>query len=143
MQKSCRITPLQKRQPRHRAAKWTSHVAGAFEIMDHITTKLRRHDLSNGKQDYYFFCPGCGHAHPYRVPRWKFDGNVNEPTFTPSLRLFHYAMEKGGKIIEPRREVTDCHVNITNGKLFFHGDCAHKLRGQVDMVEFPADYQCD
>ena len=67
--------------------------------------------------------------------------NPNSPTFRPSLRMFYYAMEKGGKIIEPRREITTCHLILTDGMIQFCADCQHKLKGKtVALPDFPTGY---
>ena len=81
---------------------------------------------------YAFVCPGCGHAHVYRVSgatRWAFNGDLERPTFTPSLlnTCPHH----------PDPKQRRCHVNLTLGKLHFHGDCTHTLAGKVvDLPDF-------
>ncbi len=79
-----------------------------------------------GVTKYLFFCPGCECLHSYDVrtdgkrPNWSFDGNLESPTFTPSL-------------FYPDRV---CHLFLTAGKLHFLGDCTHKLAGQtVDLPD--------
>lgn len=70
--------------------------------------------------------------HPYRVkgeaqgPMWKWNGNIESPTFTPSL------------LVNPGDESSVCHLFITNGKIEFLGDCFHNLRGTtVGLVDIP------
>lgn len=112
--------------------------------MTRITPKLRRLDLPNGTQQWFFFCPGCRCAHFFETPRWKFDGNAEAPTFAPSLRMFYWATCDDGKIVEPRKRVTTCHLFVAKGKLQFCADCPHELASKnVDMIEFPDNYQCD
>lgn len=80
-----------------------------------------------GSGDWGFHCPGCGHGHSFRVtgdssrPQWAFNGDVEKPTFTPSLLYEDPA--------------TRCHSNVTDGKITFHGDCHHAMKGQT--VELP------
>ena len=86
------------------------------------------------------YCPGC-EQHHLLDSRWTFNGNFEQPTFTPSL-LSKYRHPKGytnnnpapldwqGEYIE---EV--CHSFITDGKIQFLGDCTHKLKNQT--VELP------
>lgn len=31
------------------------------------------------------FCPGCRQGHRFDVDRWSFDGNLEAPTFSPSM----------------------------------------------------------
>lgn len=82
---------------------------------------------------YSFPCPGCGHPHVFYVSglmTWTFDGNMEAPTFTPSL------LNSCDTHINPK--LRRCHLNLTAGKLQFHPDCTHGLAGQtVDMLEQP------
>lgn len=79
-----------------------------------------------------FECPACGCYHaawiknPKGKPIWKWNGNMEKPTFRPSL-----------KVTMPHATGEDiCHFFVTNGKIRFLGDCTHKLAGKtVDMVE--------
>jgi len=92
------------------------------------------------------WCPGCGHQHEINVDRpnssnakWSFDGNVQQPTFTPSVNI------RWGRFADPTyvpEEGHDhsgiCHYTITQGKIQFHGDCTHALKGQlVDLPDLP------
>lgn len=71
-------------------------------------------------------CPGCEMRH--QLPDWEFNGDVDRPTFRPSLLV---TWEHG-----PEREKRRCHSYITDGKIKFLGDCTHALVGQT--VELPA-----
>lgn len=80
----------------------------------------------------YFECPGCGVPHGLAVgegdgPRWGWDGNVDAPTFTPSVLVnFTYA----GK-------PAVCHSFVTGGRIQFLGDCTHELAFQtVDIPDW-------
>jgi hypothetical protein len=72
-----------------------------------------------------FHCPGCKMVHrinvnapsPYNGAQWTWDGNVDKPTFHPSLLI-------------PNR----CHSFIQAGKIQFLPDCDHELAGRtVDL----------
>lgn len=103
-----------------------------------------------------FWCPGCNtshHIHHGRGlgPRWGWNGDVNKPTFTPSIlvRMGHYAYS------EPRDTCwctynqahpeklspftcQICHSFVIDGRIQFLGDCTHALAGQtVDLPNFP------
>lgn len=77
-----------------------------------------------------FWCPGCKEPHPYRiarssgepasVPVWEFNGDLEQPTFSPSLLV---------NANTPGR--TRCHLFLTNGVLHFCSDCEHPLAGQT------------
>lgn len=93
--------------------------------------------------DYAWWCPGCRHAHSIPADmegaiveavgeRWRYNGNFERPTFTPSVRHFH--TKKDGS------EQTDCHYNITDGQIQFHGDCAHVYAGVTVPMKPLADH---
>lgn len=77
-----------------------------------------------------FECPGCGQMHSITTTRknesgarWKWDGNYELPTITPSI-----CATFGGK--------NRCHVSITEGRAEFLSDCTHALAGAtVDLPE--------
>lgn len=90
---------------------------------------------------YAHWCPGCQHAHIFHTvridsgPCWDFDGNLERPTFRPSMREFWPA--HNGK---PER--TLCHYFLRNGEIDFLGDSTeHELRGKVPLPDFPEDYR--
>lgn len=106
-------------------------------------TKLRSIcDYENsGTRGYMFWCPGCKTNHSFRTvplseeeklkfsfllnsdgtcPVWSFNGDLDFPTFTPSLLY----KEK-------------CHLYVESGKIKYLSDCSHELAGQtIDMVCF-------
>lgn len=80
-------------------------------------------EYEGGSHRYLFWCPGCSCLHCYNVnhpsgPNWKFDGNFEKPTFTPSLRYL------GGPT------GTRCHFFVTNGIIDYCGDNPHSFNGQ-------------
>jgi hypothetical protein len=80
---------------------------------------------------YSFYCPGCEHLHVYYTsemfpggPVWDFNGNMECPSFTPSLLN-----------TSPGTDYR-CHLFVKEGKIEFLGDCSHKLAGQtVEMKD--------
>lgn len=74
------------------------------------------------------WCPGCNDAH--RITNlWGFDGNVDNPTFDPSILV------NGMSHSKPKMR---CHSYVRNGKWEFLSDCDHALAGlTVDMVDLP------
>lgn len=60
-------------------------------------------------------------------PRWGWNGDVDRPTFTPSILVRYVTGAKA-------RHVT-CHSFVTDGLIQFLGDCTHSLAGQT--VELP------
>ena len=76
-----------------------------------------------------FKCPGCGHEHTVNVEQdgnitpWGFNGDLNNPTFTPSVLVTKPGMDYR------------CHSFVTAGFIQFLSDCTHELKGQT--VELP------
>lgn len=73
---------------------------------------------------YFFWCPGCKEPHFYQTsgsPAWQFNGDLERPTFTPSL------------LNTTRRGDVDhtCHLFLTDGNLQFGADCSHEYRAQT------------
>lgn len=86
-----------------------------------------------------FWCPGCKEAHTIwhgegKGPRWTWNGNVDKPTFTPSVLVTHPAAPW-----EQHKVHHICHTFVTDGRIQFLSDCTHELAGQtVDMQPMPA-----
>jgi hypothetical protein len=87
------------------------------------------------------FCPGCRCYHAMHVqggkptsPKWTFNGDVNYPTFHPSVLCrweYPVASQKPPKI---------CHSWIRAGRITFLDDSTHELAGQtVDLPEVEDD----
>jgi hypothetical protein len=73
-------------------------------------------------------CPGCGYGHLFHAGRWTFDGNLEEPTFSPSMLV-------NGDPLFPNPAVPRCHSFVRNGKIEFLADCSHELAGQTVELE--------
>lgn len=95
---------------------------------------LRRFKRDGEIAQLQYFCPGCGFIHGVSPTMHKWNGNVDSPTFTPSLLLTYPDQEKGRYT---------CHSFMTNGKMDFLDDCTHSLRGQkgVEVPEFPEKFK--
>lgn len=77
---------------------------------------------------WWFHCPGCGDAHGFTVPPWSFNGNLEKPTFQPSL------------LCDKDDAAKRCHLFVTEGRIRFQRDCHHELRGKtVGMVPIEED----
>lgn len=102
-----------------------------------MATKLERILEDYYQEAYLFECPGCGIDHMFVVkvnaeqlkrrgcgyPTWSFNGNLESPTFQPSLlvRWNH------GPELEPRV----CHSLVKDGNIQFLSDCTHALAGKT------------
>jgi hypothetical protein len=114
--------------------------------MRQISTKLRRATSSDGVLRLLYWCQGCEDTHQVRVrpagsPSWDWDGNVEAPTFSPSV------LSTSGHYVPGFREgqgcwcaATDgddwpkcvrCHTFIRGGMVEFLSDCTHALAGQT------------
>lgn len=97
------------------------------------------------------WCPGCGEMHMILTakedsPRWDFNGDNNNPTFTPSVRITgkqtivkdgkwtgEWAKDANGVILD-----RCCHYFITNGQIIYCPDSTHALAGQiVNLPDIP------
>src|ERR1039458_1070510 len=83
---------------------------------------------------YAHYCPGCELLHVFAVDkpfdngsRWRFDGNLEKPTFSPSMNIGD----------------NWCHYHLTAGKLIFTGgNKGHGLSGQtLPLPELPLEYR--
>lgn len=74
---------------------------------------------------YSFYCQGCKHEHTYSIfadgSQWSFNGNMDKPSFTPSLLNTVTIDDKQLR----------CHLFIIDGKIIYCGDCTHELAGQT------------
>ncbi len=76
-------------------------------------------------------CPGCRYPH-VSDSRWKFNGDFDRPTLSPSLLVTTPAIGDDDFAIAATR----CHSFVREGKIQFLGDCTHDLAGQtVDLPE--------
>lgn len=122
--------------------------------MGQVSKYLRSAKDAKGTQYFMFWCPGCEEPHQYRVggetpdPKWTFNGNVDRPTFTPSLLCFTDYSDQDDADGKPIRlpegqRRTLCHLFVTDGQIVYCGDNPHKLNGQtVPLPELP-DYMQD
>lgn len=94
-----------------------------------------------GHEEYLFVCPGCQSEHRIIAkwgatsgktsPLWSFNGNLESPTFNPSLLVrWEFTEEKHGF-----SEKHVCHSFIRDGKIEFLSDCTHALAGKTVPME--------
>lgn len=101
---------------------------------------------------FAFKCPGCKNKHYILIDGsrgWRFDGNMEAPTITPSL------LETRGHYVTGQKQPPDCyicnredakeedytcgrcHLFVKAGKIEFCSDSTHALAGKtVDMPDF-------
>lgn len=86
------------------------------------------------------WCPGCEQMHvicvddaPSFGERWTFDGNVDKPTFNPSVRI---------RLIEGNEVVSCCHYYLESGLLKYCGDTTHGLSERtIPLPDLPGFLQ--
>lgn len=99
-------------------------------------------------------CPACGphylntdpdkwydEPNKKKMPCWAFNGNMDSPTFNPSLlvRTGTYVNPDMNGVPEGDRQWFQehsviCHSFIRDGKIQFLGDCTHHLKGQTVLL---------
>lgn len=91
-----------------------------------------------------FWCPGCNAPHVAYVgegegPRWTWNGDVDKPTFSPSLLVKSLTWDppvtpenidqyRTDPWVQTQIEVV-CHTFVQNGEIIFLQDCTHDLAG--------------
>jgi hypothetical protein len=98
----------------------------------------------DGTNYYVIECPACGCGHSFDN-RWKFNGDIDKPTFTPSLLVKSghymtghkgdcwctYAEKHPDEILSDDMKCRICHSFVTDGKIQYLSDCTHKYAGQT------------
>jgi hypothetical protein len=98
-----------------------------------------------------FKCPGCNDTHTINNSpnhRWAFNGNIDKPTFSPSVlvKCGHYVdgQKDGHCWCTYNEEHPDnpapfkcyrCHSFVRDGKIQFLNDCTHDEAGQTLDLE--------
>jgi len=112
---------------------------------------------TTGERRAWFTCPGCGLNHApvvekgtNQAPVWGWNGDVDRPTFTPSILVRTTKLTEAGMAAFDRGEKPGpdgsyehvnvvCHSFVTDGRIQFLGDCTHAFAGQtVDLPEVEA-----
>ena len=93
-----------------------------------------------------FWCPGCREPHSFRTstehlgetnkPVWTFNGDADNPTFSPSLGIKDWDEE--ARTFRGYR----CHLFVRDGQIQFLDDSKHALAGQtVEMADSVSMYR--
>ncbi len=96
--------------------------------------------LRNTADGHGHWCPGCEELHVVPAGKgWTFDGNIDRPTFSPSVKITYNGAD-AGQVREGGRRApyACCHYFIKAGQIEFCGDSTHGLAGQtVPMPNLP------
>lgn len=117
-------------------------VSDARDQSDHLRLKI--------------WCPGCKSLKMLPIngtsdkrPNWQFDGNLEKPTLSPSIKTSYYMMSDEGEAAAERGDAPGpdgryhgheyvCHSFLKAGRWEFLSDCTHELKSQtVDMQPLP------
>ena len=86
-------------------------------------------ERSKDLPDYTFWCPGCKSYHGVWVSRpnylgaqWRFNGDMQRPTFTPSLHI-------------GAGTASVCHSFVRDGRIEYLPDCTHELSGKTVTLD--------
>lgn len=86
------------------------------------------------------WCPGCRTYHRIWVnkldnkPVWDWNGNVEDPTFSPSIKISTFIPSISGNNFSPMIEYVRCHYSISNGIIIYYPDCEHELSGRSILL---------
>jgi len=115
--------------------------------MTRLSNKLR--SVQDG--GLAFWCPGCQQLHVVwvgagRGPRWEWNGDVNKPTFGPSVKVTHrhpkgYSNEHPAPVGYKGEYVNDvCHFFVIAGEIQYCADSDHWLKGRnVELPDLPEE----
>ena len=111
---------------------------------------IRKWRSSDGTQHgahLCLWCPACEDSHVVGVdgpePRWEWNGSLESPTVSPSIKVTGVQWAPGEHFHKPRHLVapgaqTVCHSYLREGRWQFLPDSTHQLAGRtVDMVPLP------
>ena len=77
---------------------------------------------------YLVRSPATGTMVDFEVGRWVFNGDMDAPTFTPSM------------VVPGDRETPHEHFFVRDGKIEYLQDCDHPMAGMtVDMVDVDSE----
>jgi hypothetical protein len=89
-------------------------------------------DTDGKHSGWVISCPACKYWHLFDS-RWKFNSDVEKPTFAPSMNVNATIHLKYPNAIH-------CHSFVTDGRIQFLDDCSHDMKGQtVDLGDVDGD----
>jgi hypothetical protein len=110
-----------------------------------LSAKLRSAVDGNGRRALTYWCQGCESLHQVWVKggppgsNWGWNGDVDRPTFTPSVLVTYPANPDADEEFKEWRTARCCHTFITDGMVQFLGDCTHALAGKTEpLPDLPA-----
>lgn len=102
--------------------------------------RIRQVEADGPEVWLWFWCGGCQTHHAVTVPRWSWNGDLEKPTFRPSVLVrgtvplsdAEAAAVMAGEPFQPQ-DFT-CHSYVTDGRIEYLSDSTHRLAGTtVDL----------
>lgn len=85
---------------------------------------------------WLIFCPACAMGHKFDKGRWTFNGNLDRPTFAPSMLVRMGPRTGSDGLALPGAKDQVCHSFVRDGRIEFLGDCTHAMAGRtVDLPD--------
>jgi hypothetical protein len=116
--------------------------------MSAISSKLRKWvDPATGREGLTYWCQGCAGPHSIctkGASAWGWNGDVDRPIFTPSVKVTYPAVPDAEEKFKEWRTERICHTFVgcngaKPGEVIFLGDCTHALAGAVQpLPDLPA-----
>lgn len=111
--------------------------------MTMVGTKMRSFGSPSGPRGLSHWCPACDEMHTFAVERpfsngaqWTWDGNVEAPTFAPSMNIV--TNPRGDPHHQPQAASSVCHYFLKAGVIQYLGDCTHAMGGAERAAAGPA-----
>lgn len=115
-----------------------------------IVMRRRVDDHGRKYSAIYHWCPACEALHGVWVneqrgddakTKWTFNGDMQKPTFNPSVRCFT-THDDEGELLPNGEQRTLCHYFVRDGAIDFCGDNPHAFNSKtrVPMPEIPANW---
>lgn len=83
---------------------------------------------------WHIRCPACNEMHGFIPNRWTFNGDLDKPTFNPSMLIV--INPKDHKHYNPNVATSVCHSVVEHGRIRYLSDCTHSMAGRtVDLPE--------
>lgn len=105
--------------------------------MGQVGTKMRRQGPADGYTvgGLAHWCPACESMHQFALDgknssgaQWTWDGQIENPTFTPSMLITINAASHPNHLVGEPTDV--CHYFLRRGVIEYLADCTHGLKGQ-------------
>lgn len=115
-----------------------------FRTHRYSAEECRQYQIDPGGHPAHW-CPGCNDWHHFAVDnpfrngaRWTWNGDVNAPTFEPSMNIRIGPMPAVPEGRPDAGQIKVCHYFLRNGQIEFLSDCTHALAGQtVPLPDLP------